>query len=85
MDTPQQVPPTINYDDFAKLELRVATVLECKPHANADKLLVLQIDLGNEKRQLAPGCGSMWLIRSRWWASRLLSSRTWRRGRCAVR
>jgi tRNA-binding protein len=47
--------PTINYDDFAKLELRVATVVECKPHANADKLLVLQIDLGNERRQICAG------------------------------
>ena len=46
---------TIQYDDFAKLELRVATVLECKPHANADKLLVLQIDLGSEKRQICAG------------------------------
>jgi tRNA-binding protein len=46
---------TIQYDDFAKLELRVATVLECKPHANADKLLVLQIDLGGEKRQICAG------------------------------
>ena len=45
----------IKYDDFAKLELRVATVLECKPHANADKLLVLQIDLGGEKRQICAG------------------------------
>jgi tRNA-binding protein len=55
MDTPQPPTPTINYDDFAKLELRVATVLECKPHANADKLLVLQIDLGSEKRQICAG------------------------------
>jgi tRNA-binding protein len=47
--------PTINYDDFAKLDLRVATVLECKPHANADKLLVLQIDLGGERRQICAG------------------------------
>ena len=48
--------PTIDYDDFAKLELRVATVLECKPHANADKLLVLQIDLGGgQKRQICAG------------------------------
>jgi methionyl-tRNA synthetase len=47
--------PTIQYDDFAKLDLRVATVLECKPHANADKLLVLQIDLGTEKRQICAG------------------------------
>jgi tRNA-binding protein len=46
---------TINYDDFAKLDLRVATVLECKPHANADKLLLLQIDLGGEKRQICAG------------------------------
>src|SRR5437868_10342920 len=46
---------TIEYDDFAKLELRVATVLDCKPHANADKLLVLQIDLGDEKRQICAG------------------------------
>src|SRR3954447_24892829 len=45
----------IEYDDFAKLELRVATVLECKPHENADKLLVLQIDLGGEKRQICAG------------------------------
>src|SRR5947207_1684579 len=46
---------TIQYDDFAKLELRVATVLECVPHPNADKLLVLQIDLGTEKRQICAG------------------------------
>src|ERR1043166_5132717 len=48
-------PTTIEYDDFAKLELRVATILECKPHPNADKLLVLQIDLGGEKRQICAG------------------------------
>ena len=47
--------PLINYDDFSKLELRVATVLECKPHENADKLLVLQIDLGGERRQICAG------------------------------
>src|SRR5829696_2410959 len=46
---------TIQYDDFAKLDLRIATVLECKPHPNADKLLVLQIDLGDEKRQICAG------------------------------
>jgi methionyl-tRNA synthetase len=46
---------TIQYDDFAKLDLRVATVVECRPHPNADKLLVLQIDLGTEKRQICAG------------------------------
>src|SRR5256885_2887435 len=49
-------PTTINYDDFAKLDLRVATVVECRPHGNADKLLVLQIELGNgERRQICAG------------------------------
>src|SRR3954451_4693783 len=49
-------PATINYDDFAKLELRVATVVECKPHSNADKLLVLQIELASgERRQICAG------------------------------
>jgi|SRR5579872_5483179 len=55
MDTTQSQIPTIMYDDFAKLELRIATVLECKPHPNADKLLVLQIDLGTERRQICAG------------------------------
>ena len=47
--------PTIKFDDFAKLDLRIATVLECKAHPNADKLLVLQLDVGGEKRQICAG------------------------------
>ena len=53
--TPQAAPATINFDDFAKVDLRVATVVECKPHPNADKLLVLQLDLGTERRQICAG------------------------------
>ncbi len=50
------VPATITFDDFAKIDLRIATVLECRPHGNADKLLVLQIELANgEKRQICAG------------------------------
>ena len=46
----------IQYDDFAKLDLRIATVLECKAHPNADKLLVLQVELaGGERRQICAG------------------------------
>jgi methionyl-tRNA synthetase len=57
METPQPQPqsPTIQYDDFARLELRVATVVACTAHPNADKLLVLQIDLGGERRQICAG------------------------------
>ncbi len=52
---PAPGPATINFDDFTKVDLRVATVVECKPHPNADKLLVLQIDLGTERRQICAG------------------------------
>jgi methionine--tRNA ligase beta chain len=46
----------IQYDDFAKVELRVAKVLEARPHPNADKLLLLQVDLGEESpRQIVAG------------------------------
>ena len=46
---------TITYDDFAKLELRVAKVLEARPHPNADKLMLLQIDVGGETKQIVAG------------------------------
>jgi len=46
---------TITYDDFAKLDLRVATIVEAELHPNADRLLKLQIDLGSEKRQICAG------------------------------
>ena len=49
-------PGTIQFDDFAKIQLVVATVLEAAVHPNADKLLVLQIDIGHgEKRQICAG------------------------------
>jgi len=47
--------------------------VECKPHANADKLLVLQIDLGGEKRQICAGLRST-ISRNSSSASRSLSS-----------
>ncbi len=45
----------ITYDDFAKLELRVAKVVEARPHPNADKLLLLQVDLGDQQKQIVAG------------------------------
>ena len=47
--------PTVSFDDFAKLDLRVAKVLEVSDHPNADKLYVLKVDLGDEQRQLLAG------------------------------
>jgi len=46
---------TISIDDFKKIELKVATIKAAEPHPNADKLMVLQIDLGNEERQICAG------------------------------
>lgn len=45
----------ISIDDFGKLDLRVAKVLACKPHPNADKLLILSLKVGNEERQVVSG------------------------------
>jgi tRNA-binding protein len=45
----------ISIDEFRKLELRVATIKSAEPHPNADKLMVLQIDLGSEQRQICAG------------------------------
>jgi tRNA-binding protein len=45
----------VAYDDFAKLELRVAKVLEARAHPNADKLLLLQIDVGDAQKQIVAG------------------------------
>ena len=45
----------ITYADFAKLELRVAKVLEVRPHPNADRLLLVQVDLGDEQKQIVAG------------------------------
>lgn len=47
--------PTITIDDFLKVKLRVGRVLEAANHPNADKLIVLQVDLGDEKRKLCAG------------------------------
>ena len=45
----------ISIDEFRKLDLRVAVVKKAEPHPNADKLLILQIDLGSEERQIVAG------------------------------
>lgn len=45
----------ITIEDFSRIELRVATVLSAEAHPNADRLVVLKIDLGGEQRQLVAG------------------------------
>jgi len=52
---PKPVQETISYEDFAKIDLRVAKVLEAERVPKTDKLLRLVIDLGTEKRQIVAG------------------------------
>ncbi|HEX9445300.1 MAG TPA: methionine--tRNA ligase subunit beta [Candidatus Binatia bacterium] len=45
----------MNIDDFRKIELRVGVVKSAEAHPNADRLLVLKVDLGTEERQIVAG------------------------------
>ena len=45
----------INFDDFAKLALRVGTILSAEKVAKADKLLKLEVDMGSELRTIVSG------------------------------
>ena len=47
--------PTITYDDFAKLDLRVGTIINAEKVEKADKLLKLLVDLGTEQRTIVSG------------------------------
>jgi methionine--tRNA ligase beta chain len=51
----EAIPAKISIDDFRKIALKVATITAAEPHPNADKLMVLQIDLGGEQRQICAG------------------------------
>lgn len=47
--------PEIELDDFARIDLRAATVISAEKIAKADKLLKLEVDLGFERRTLVAG------------------------------
>src|SRR5262245_31772711 len=53
---PAPAPPAVvTIDDFRKLDFRVGKVLAVDVHPKADRLYVLQVDLGTEKRQVVSG------------------------------
>ena len=45
----------IKFEDWQKLDLRIGEIKEAKDHPNADKLLVLKVDIGNEIRTVVAG------------------------------
>jgi tRNA-binding protein len=47
--------PEISYADFSRLDLRVASVVSAREHPNADKLLLLEIDVGDRQKQIVAG------------------------------
>lgn len=49
---------TINFEDFAKIDLRIARIVKAEHVAEADKLLKLQLDIGGETRQVFAGIKS---------------------------
>jgi len=51
---------TISYEDFKKIDLRIAKILEAERVENSEKLIRLKIDLGEEKRQIVAGIGKFY-------------------------
>jgi methionyl-tRNA synthetase len=51
----KQLSPEIVFDDFAKIDLRVGTILTAEKVEKADKLLKLSVDLGFETRTIVSG------------------------------
>lgn len=50
-----RIKPEIKFDDFAKVDLKIGTILAAEKVEKADKLLKLEIDLGFEKRTVVSG------------------------------
>lgn len=46
---------TVSIEHFSQLDLRTARVIEARQHPNADKLLLLLVDVGDAKKQIVAG------------------------------
>jgi len=45
----------ISFEDFKKIELRIAKIKEVNDHPNADRLYVISVDLGDRTKQVVAG------------------------------
>lgn len=52
---PLELKDEIEYDTFDKIDFRVGTIMKAEKHPNADKLLVFQVKMGTETRQIISG------------------------------
>ena len=48
----------VKFEEFKKLEIKIAKILEVNDHPNADKLYVVKIDTGTETKQIVAGIKS---------------------------
>ncbi|MBD1571760.1 methionine--tRNA ligase [Vibrio sp. S17_S38] len=54
----EPVADEIEFDDFAKIDMRIAKIISCEAVPKADKLLKFQLDIGGETRQVFSGIKS---------------------------
>ncbi|MDY2991939.1 MAG: methionine--tRNA ligase [Hornefia butyriciproducens] len=54
-NVPLKLKSEIEYSDFDKMDFRVGTILSAEKHPDADRLLVFQVQMGTEKRQIISG------------------------------
>jgi methionyl-tRNA synthetase len=45
----------ISFEEWKKVDLRIAKIIDVKDHPNADKLYVIKVSLGNEERTIVAG------------------------------
>lgn len=45
----------ITFNEFKKLDIKTAKIISVKEHPDADRLYIMEIDLGDEKRQIVAG------------------------------
>ncbi len=45
----------VSFEDFKKFEIKTAKILEANDHPNADKLLVLKVEVGQTQKQIVAG------------------------------
>jgi len=46
---------SISFEDFKKIELKIATIESAEDHPNADRLYVLKVKVGEESKQIVAG------------------------------
>lgn len=45
----------VSFEEFKKISIKIARIIEAKDHPNADKLYVLKLDIGGEEREAVAG------------------------------